>query len=87
MSEQAESGDVGAGMQLFLFRFLAQELLQQGMLAGAHHALGTVQIVGVGSPLHRGSEQHAGAEWTAQQQRITIAGGLVCSIQRCCVSA
>ena len=33
MAEQAEPGDVGAGMQLLLFRFFAEELLQQGMLA------------------------------------------------------
>jgi hypothetical protein len=41
------------------------------MLALVHRAQGRFDILGLGDPCHGGSEEHADAKRTAQQERIS----------------
>ena len=66
VAQQSEAGDVGTGMDAFAL----MQGLDQLVLALIHRLQCAIEIVWLGSTCHRCSEEHAGAERSAEQQRI-----------------
>ena len=69
MAEQAEAGDIGAGVYCLA---MGLQLIQQSVLTVGHVLEHGVQSLGLAGTRHGSSEQHAGAQGTTQQQHITV---------------